>query len=219
MRSRTLCLAAAAALSVMLWSSTARAELGNDVHDGVRGAVGLGLLGAEIPLIIQGAIGVRNPWLLSLIPIVVAGGGAAGGYYMGVASTEASVATLVAGLALIIPAALLVAYGRSYRSERGDDEGFVDRTEEGMPDEQQPIDETTDETETEVVGPEEGEGDYEIPEPTGDEEGGDGASFDLSPAVLARVRLDGNLPVGGVLSLLADESGQRRGARLDLTLF
>ena len=44
----------------------------------LRVPIGLGLIGAELPLIIEGAAGVRNPWLLSIIPILVAAGGGVG---------------------------------------------------------------------------------------------------------------------------------------------
>jgi hypothetical protein len=225
MRSRCIVLAVAAAVSISVLPARADADLENEVHNGIKGAIGLGLIGAELPLIIEGAAGVRNPWLLTLIPIVVAAGGAVGGWYLGEASPEGSVATLVVGLALIIPAALLVSYGRSYRPSRDEDEGFVDRTEEGQPDEDEYLERppaVEEGTDTEVVGPEEDSGEVpapaEEPAPASDEEsGGDQAS--AGPARLAAVRLDGNLPVGGLLRILADELDARRSPRLDLRPF
>jgi len=74
---------------------------------GVRGAIGLGLIGAELTMTIEAGAGVTNPWLLSLIPLAVGGGAAAGGYYMERASVEAGVATLAIGMTLLVPSILL----------------------------------------------------------------------------------------------------------------
>lgn len=221
MRSRMMCLAVAIALSVGLWSGTARADLNNEVHNGVKGAVGLGLLGADITLMIEGAIGVRNPWLLSILPIVVAGGGAAGGYFMGLASAEASVATLVGGLALLIPAAILVARGLSYRPSRDADEGFVDRTDEGQPYEDESYDDYEEgETQTEVVGPEEGDSlPPNLEAPPSEEGTGPSASLEGDGPLTARVSLETGLPVGGMLRVVAEESGGGAALRLNLAYF
>ena len=172
MRSTSVFLAVALALTVALQAGTARADLDNDVHNGVKGAVGLGLLGADITLIIEGAVGVRNPWLLSVLPIVVAGGGAAGGYFIGQESAAASVALLVSGLALMVPAAILVAYGRSYRPSRDEAEGFVDRTEEGLLPDDHDYGAQEQGTTTEVLGPNDEEGVAPPPPPA---QGGDEA--------------------------------------------
>jgi hypothetical protein len=219
---RAYVVAVVTALSVAAWSGQAMAQTGanepSDTMNGVKGAIGLGLLGADVTLIIEGACRVRNPWLLSIIPIVVAGGGAAGGYFIGAGSlgTEGDgslaggVALLVSGLALIIPAAILVAHGRSYRRER-DDEGFVDRTEEGapLPDEGGVGNYPEGGAETEVVGPEDGADTAAPEEEPAPAEGGEapapgqGAStstFDL----IGATALTGRLPVGGVLQLVAE---------------
>jgi hypothetical protein len=228
MRSRILCLAIAAALTVSLWSNTARADLENPVHNGVKGAIGLGLLGANLTLIIEGAIGVRNPWLLTLIPLAVAAGGAAGGWYAGGGDQDevgtgyqgASIALLAAGLALIIPAAILVAHGRSYRPSR-DDEGFVDRTEEGMPYDSPTRTEVipVGETQTEVVGPEEGDEPPDSPPPPTEEEApSDGGEATRGP-LYAQAQIAGYLPVGGMLRVFAEESRSVAGLRLSLTFF
>jgi hypothetical protein len=179
MRSTSVFLAVALALTVALQAGTARADLDNEVHNGVKGAVGLGLLGADITLIIEGAVGVKNPWLLSVIPIVVAGGGAAGGYFIGRESAAASVALLVSGLALMVPAAILVAYGRSYRPSRDEGEGFVDRTEEGLLPDDHDYGAQEQGTTTEVLGPNDEEGVAPPPPPA---EGGDEGAGDEGPA-------------------------------------
>lgn len=233
MRSRSVCLAVAAALTVALWSGTAQADLNNETHNGIKGAVGLGLLGADLTLIIEGAVGVRHPALLSVLPILVGGGAAAGGYFAGRASAAGAVAMLISGMALIIPAAILVSHGLSYRPSRDDgSEGFVDRTEEGMP---PPDEEEFDvfpegEAETEVIGPEVGGTTVEPPptgpdpEPEGDEgpppeaEEGEGPSA-MGPPLWANMRLGGHLPVGGVLRIVAEQWNRGNTLTLSLTYF
>jgi hypothetical protein len=74
---------------------------------GVRGAIGLGLIGVELTMTIEAAAGVTNPWLLSMIPLAVGGGAAAGGYFMELESVEAGVATLAIGMTLLVPSILL----------------------------------------------------------------------------------------------------------------
>ncbi len=74
---------------------------------GVRGAIGLGLIGVELTMTIEAAAGVTNPWLLSMIPLAVGGGCAAGGYFMELESIDAGVATLAIGMTLLVPSILL----------------------------------------------------------------------------------------------------------------
>ncbi|NMC72570.1 MAG: hypothetical protein GYA57_21285 [Myxococcales bacterium] len=81
-------------------------EAGSEAQ-GVRGAIGLGLIGAELTMTIESAAGVTNPWLLSMIPLAVGGGCAAGGYFMELESVDAGVATLSIGMTLLVPSILL----------------------------------------------------------------------------------------------------------------
>jgi hypothetical protein len=74
---------------------------------GVRGAIGLGLIGLELTMTIEAGAGVTNPWLLSLIPLAVGGGAAAGGYYLEQSSVEGGVAVLAIGMTLLVPSILL----------------------------------------------------------------------------------------------------------------
>lgn len=240
MRIRAYVAALVAAMTVAAWSGQAMAQAEtnepSDTSNGVKAAIGLGLLGADVTLIIQGAARVRNPWLLSIIPIVVAGGGAAGGYFVGAGSLDtegdgslaAGVALLVSGLALVIPAAILVAHGRSYRRER-DDEGFVDRTEEGMPlpeaEGREPYPEGG--VETEVIGPEAGSDagsteEEQEPEPAeGGEaaEPGQGATASAFHLATSTRLTAGRLPVGGVLRLVAEHRSAHGGPTLSLRYF
>lgn len=231
MRSRSVCLAVAAALTVALWSGTAQADLNNETHNGIKGAIGLGLLGADLTLIIEGAVGVRHPALLAVLPIVVGGGAAAGGYFAGRASAAGAVAMLVSGMALIIPAAILVSHGLSYRPSRDDSsEGFIDRTEEGMP----PPDEgdfdvfPEGEAETEVIGPEDGDTTVEPPPAAPEDEGGEspapeaeegGGPSAMGTPLWAHMGLSGQLPVGGVLRIVAEQWDRGNTLTLSLTYF
>jgi len=85
-------------------------------------AVGVGvsggiLAGAELVLLLEAAIGVDETWALVVFPILGAGGGGAGGYYLREASPEAAVGVLVGSLALLIPTALAVTAVTAYDPE------------------------------------------------------------------------------------------------------
>ncbi len=221
MRTRGVCLAVVAALVVTLHAGSARADLNSDLDNSIKGLVGCALLGANLTLIIEGAVGVRNPWLLSLIPIAVAGGGAAGGGFLGEASGAGAVATLVVGLAQTVPAAVLVAWAPSYRPAADDGRGgWVDRTVEGAP----PDDEEGSRVEvspvggtaTDVYGP---DGDDEVAPPEDDDDAGDG-DYEPEPGGGGPSFLSGpvRIPLPGVLGLLAEEA--RAGApRLELSYY
>jgi hypothetical protein len=90
---------------------------------GVRGAIGMGLIGMELTMTIEAAAGVTNPWLLSIIPIVVGGGAAVGGYYLEASppSPEGGVAVLAIGMTLLVPSILLtlVLSSETYEAPEG----------------------------------------------------------------------------------------------------
>jgi hypothetical protein len=105
------------ALAFSLLSSSAHAEVGqDDVSPGIKGTVGLTLLGAETVLAVEAALGVRTPWIFA-----VGGGGGAiagsiGGYYVDKAgNSEVSMSLLVAGLLLAIPTTIAVLNASAYR--------------------------------------------------------------------------------------------------------
>lgn len=78
------------------------------VEPTAKGIIGCALLAGEVALTIEAVAGVRNPWLLTLIPLAAAGGGAAGGYFLEEAGeTEAAVAMLALGATLLVPSILL----------------------------------------------------------------------------------------------------------------
>ena len=85
-------------------------------------AVGVGiaggvLLGAELVLSVEAIIGVDSTWPWIVFPILGAGGGGVGGYFVEQASPEGAVAMLVVGLAAIIPTAVAVSVSNAYDPE------------------------------------------------------------------------------------------------------
>jgi len=71
-----------------------------------KGAVGLGLVGAELGAVIPALVGVEATWAYIVFPVVGAAGGALGGYFAldNTDKVELSVIALTAGMALILPA-------------------------------------------------------------------------------------------------------------------
>lgn len=137
MRNRWVRLGAVTLLSAMLAvtaTTTASAQetggAGDEVTPTGKGIVGCALLGGEAALLVEAAIGVRNGWALGLIPLVTAAGGGVGGYFLeqSGADPELSVASLVAGMALIIPTTIIVLKRASYSPE--EEEGWVEAPED-----------------------------------------------------------------------------------------
>ena len=95
-------------------------ELGQ-VDSTPNGTIGLGLIGAELGLIIPSVAGLNKAWALTVFPIVGAAGGAVGGYF-GLdkpGREKGSVAVLVVGVAGVLPAVLVTVKGvRKERQER-----------------------------------------------------------------------------------------------------
>lgn len=83
-----------------------------------KGTIGLGLVGAELGLIIPSAAGLTDVWALTVFPVVGATGGALAGYFAldKPGREKGSVAALVVGLAGVIPAILVTVKG--VREER-----------------------------------------------------------------------------------------------------
>ncbi|NNE16932.1 MAG: hypothetical protein HKN10_00515 [Myxococcales bacterium] len=120
---------ALALLAVFLLSATPRAAEAQDASTVVfedlraapKGTIGLGLVGAELGLIIPSVSGLNKAWALSVFPIVGATGGALAGYFAldKPGRSKGSVAALVVGLAGVMPAILVTVKG--VRKERQDD--------------------------------------------------------------------------------------------------
>jgi hypothetical protein len=110
----------AIALAAVISLSTAprTAEAQNDLSATPKGTIGLGLVGAELGLIIPSASGLNEVWALTVFPVVGATGGALAGYFAldKPGREKGSVAALVVGLAGVIPAVLVTVKG--VREER-----------------------------------------------------------------------------------------------------
>lgn len=96
-----------------------------------KGAIGLGLLGAELGLIVPAIFGARDWWPYLVFPVLGAGGGAVGGYFMDVqmqrsGTPEVSVAIMAIGMALLVPTIIgtlaLTAYAPPSESSQADED-------------------------------------------------------------------------------------------------
>jgi hypothetical protein len=75
-------LALAAVISLAALPRTAEAQLTFDtVQATPKGTIGLGLVGAELGLIIPSVSGLSDAWALAVFPVVGAAGGALAGYF------------------------------------------------------------------------------------------------------------------------------------------
>lgn len=108
-RSHVVKLFVAAFTVAVLFSQpqSARAD-GDDVKGNVAGTIGLGMLGAELGLVLAPAVGLQNHWWAwVLFPTVGAAGGAVAGalaFDPGSPDPAVTVSLLGAGFALAIPA-------------------------------------------------------------------------------------------------------------------
>jgi len=130
-----LALAAAVTLAAPTFVATAQdaAIQADYLRATPKGTIGLGLVGAELGLIIPSAAGLNEVWALTVFPIVGAGGGALAGYFAvdKPGHEKGSVAALVVGLAGVLPAILVTVKGvRRERQERWEPSPRIDlRTE------------------------------------------------------------------------------------------
>ncbi|MCS6858079.1 MAG: hypothetical protein NZM37_10250 [Sandaracinaceae bacterium] len=112
-----------------------------------KGAIGLAFIGAEIGLILPALAKAKDVWPYIVFPILGAGAGAVGGYFMDDAlgtQAEGSVAILAVGMALFVPTVLgtlaLTAYSPPEGSGESDEtmqykrspQESVEATEEGQ---------------------------------------------------------------------------------------
>jgi len=85
-----------------------------------KGAVGLGLIGAELGFVIPALAGARDVWAYIVFPVVGAAGGALAGYYWlerGEGEPELAVAALVTGMALALPATVVTLAAMAYEPD------------------------------------------------------------------------------------------------------
>lgn len=116
-----LALALAMTLSVPSVGAFAQEEPGFETVDSTpKGTIGLGLVGAELGLIIPSVAGLDDVWALTVFPIVGAAGGALAGYFAidEPGREKGSVAALVVGMAGIVPAVLVTVKAVRYDPDR-----------------------------------------------------------------------------------------------------
>jgi hypothetical protein len=85
-----------------------------------KGAVGLGMIGAELGFIVPALAGAHDAWAFIVFPVLGAAGGAVGGYYLleqGAGHPELAVGALVAGMALFVPAMVLTISATAYEPD------------------------------------------------------------------------------------------------------
>jgi len=118
----TVALAAVMTLSAAPRAADAQADPAayDQIRATPKGTIGLGLVGAELGLIIPSAAGLNEVWSLTVFPVVGATGGALAGYFAldKPGRQKGSVAALVVGLAGVVPAILVTVKG--VRRERQD---------------------------------------------------------------------------------------------------
>jgi hypothetical protein len=114
-----------ALLALLCSSSPSRADSTNRA----KGIVGGALVGAEVVILTEAAIGVKPMWLYGVGAVVGAGGGGVAGYYLGgVSSPKPPSFVLAGGIALFIPTLIgLVTATQfqpddSYQQQRAPDE-------------------------------------------------------------------------------------------------
>jgi hypothetical protein len=85
----------------------------------VKGTVGLGLIGAELGMVIPALAGARGVWPYIVFPVIGAGGGAVAGYFLLEKGdhAELAVASLVAGMALAVPALVATLAATAYEPD------------------------------------------------------------------------------------------------------
>jgi hypothetical protein len=88
----------------------------NQVEADFKGAVGLGLVGAELGAVIPALAGVEATWAYIVFPVVGAAAGGLAGYLAldNADQVELSVVALTAGMALILPALIATLQLTSY---------------------------------------------------------------------------------------------------------
>ena len=127
---------AVSAASTHLMSSRAEAQCMpmaarpcSQVDPTPKAIIGVGLMGAELGLIIPALAGMRDLWPYIVFPLIGAAGGAVGGWAIEQNtrnSPEISVALLAVGIALVVPAVVgtlaLTAYSPPSDSEQADED-------------------------------------------------------------------------------------------------
>jgi hypothetical protein len=113
-RVSTSIVAAGAALAILAQATPSHAE---DVSPTGKGVVGGGLLGAEVVMLVEAAVGLKSGWAYLIGGVVGAGGGAVGGLQIQKdADPKVSLYMLAGGMALVIPTTVAVLQATSYKA-------------------------------------------------------------------------------------------------------
>lgn len=113
LRAAVLCSCLATAFS----TQSAQAEVGKEAAEsGVKGTVGLALLGAETVIAVEAAFGVQKAWLYAVGGGVGAIGGGVGGYFIDQAgNAQVSMSLLVGGLVFAVPTTIALLSTTAYK--------------------------------------------------------------------------------------------------------
>lgn len=92
-------------------------QLGTAVGATPKGTIGLGLIGAELGLVIPAVSGLHDVWATITFPLVGAAGGAVAGYFAidNRGASAGAVAALATGAALVVPSLVITMMARTYR--------------------------------------------------------------------------------------------------------
>ncbi|MCS6901923.1 MAG: hypothetical protein NZX77_19440 [Polyangiaceae bacterium] len=119
--------AGGALLAGLVMPTMARAEESTPTGKGITGGM---LLGAEVVVAVEAAAGVRKPLPFVLGAVAGGGLGGVGGYFLEQSVSDAKIPSylLAAGVALLVPAAVLVFDATSYQPPAGyqEDRGGLD---------------------------------------------------------------------------------------------
>ena len=129
---RPTALALAAVLGAAVVTAPARTARADNVSPTGKGIVGGGLLGGEVVWIVEGVAGVHSGLVYAVSGVAGVGAGAVGGFFVEKGSNDgkAPMYLLAGGLALVIPAVVLMLNGTRFQPEEGAAE---DRTPVGPP--------------------------------------------------------------------------------------
>jgi hypothetical protein len=103
------------AVAPLLWALTMGRDARADTTNRVKGITGGALVGAEVALATEAALGVEPAWMYLVGGAAGAGVGALGGYFVGGGSSpEPSSFLLAGGIALVIPTMIAVVAATSF---------------------------------------------------------------------------------------------------------
>ena len=118
---RPTCLATAAILGLGVLAAPLRDARADNVGSTGKGIVGGALLGGEVVTMVEAIAGMRSGWAYGISGVIGAAGGGVGGYFVEKGSSDGRAPTymLAGGLALVIPAFVLVLNATRYIPEEG----------------------------------------------------------------------------------------------------